>query len=70
MKEIECSIREGVKKTICYVPRPGGQGGGVNPLAATKIVFFVFRENDAECSEMENYAEIFGTFFQRYKLKT
>ena len=55
------------KIPICYVPRLGGQGGGGQPPGRNQNSFFL-RENDAECSEMENYAKIFGTFFQRYKL--
>ena len=43
----------------------GGLGGGFNPLAATKYIFFLKREKYAECSETENYATIVCDIFAR-----
>ena len=42
--------KESIKKTIsCGHVRK--RGGGVNPLSASKIVFFLKGDEEAECSE-------------------
>ena len=47
-------LREGVKQ-ILVTDRSVNGGGALNPQSATKIVFFLVREEDAECSETEKY---------------
>ena len=44
------------------------RGGGVNPLASTKI-FVKKKEKNAECSETEKYSKIFLDMFARVSVK-
>jgi len=57
-------LREGVKK-LFVMDQDGG--GGINPLAWTKIFFL---EKDVECSETEKYAKIFCGIFARVSIKS